>query len=529
LGNSYRHLAGNALNLPLIFVKGEGHGHDADSYVGYYDFAVKCFQYYGCRHFKESKIQEVAEVRGTSIPVTVRKNSPVRVLYTIESLANTKAYWVKIDGRQDENLIGTIDASVDGQTIVVKTSNVDAYSLYLMQAPLDSNEPVEIIENGHSLGFVTNGVFTKRTEKYINATMLKNEHLHGPVWDAFTDPYVVVWGNSGGDIELSEINEQIAKSLTGSGPIFTDANVPEELFDSHNLVLVGTLESNLWLSKISRQLPVLIKDGDVIAGDKRYSGPDMGFILVYPNPINPNTYAVVFSGTSLRAMMNISTVYSQMKSLRPADVGVFEITKTGSIKWHIIEKFNTVWGWHDEWDRILAETNKKHPHGQWRRWVARALRKQLKVDVVVCEDPLLFADPISAGQITYRDLFNSFRNKWIVTISVTGKSLRALLTVPFTDISKREVNAPIIDGVSLIKNPADDGEKILGINELIHDKIYTVALPEKCINGDRIGLVFKYYDIVDQVYLVPTLKKHLESNSTVNIDSQLDRLKLDIF
>ena len=91
------------------------------------------------------------------------------------------------------------------------------------------------------------------------------------------------------------------------------------------------------------------------------------------------------------------------------------------------------------------------------------------------------------------------------------------------------MNAPIIDGVSLIKNPADDGEKILEINELIHDKIYTVALPEKCINGERIGLVFQDYNIVNQMYLVPILKEHLKTDSKANIDKELDSLKLAIF
>jgi hypothetical protein len=526
LTSTYRYMAGNALNLPLIFVKG---GHNEPHYIAYYDFAVKCFRYQGCRHLEYSKTRTTAQVRGGPLPEAVREKSPQRVLYTIESLGNQRAYWVKIDGRQDENLIGTIDASVDGQTIVVKTSNVDAYSLYLVQAPLDSNKPVEIVENGQSLGLVTNRIFTKRTGKYVNAAILKNERLHGPVQDAFTDPYVVVWGSGDQDIGFSNVSERFAESLANGASCFADTNMPEELIESHNLILIGTAESNLWLSKICKDLPVQVEEGQIVAGGTSYDGPDMGFIFVYPNPINPNRYAVVFCGTSSRAMMSISTAYSQMKSLRPADVGVFEITKTGSIKWHIIEKFNTVWGWHDEWDRVLAETNKKHPHGQWRQWVTRALRKQLEVDVAVCEDPLLFADPISVGQITYRDLFNSFRNKWIVTISITGKSLRALLTVPFTDISKREVNAPIIDGVSLIKNPADDGEKILEINELIHDKIYTVALPEKCINGERIGLVFQDYNIVNQMYLVPILKEHLKTDSKANIDKELDSLKLAIF
>jgi hypothetical protein len=526
LGNSYRHLAGNALNLPLIFVKG---GHDQDPLVGYYDFAVKCFQYRICRHFRYSKTQNTMEARGALMPQAVRNKNPQRVLFTIESLHNPRAYWVQVNGREDENLIGTIDASVDGQTIFVKTNNVDAYSLDLVQAPLYANKPVKIVENGQNLGFATDRIFTRRAEKYVDTAYIKNERLHGPVWDAFTDPYVVVWGIGSEDKGLSKASEEFAKSLANGGLCFADANMPEELAGSHNLILVGTAESNLWLSKIRGELPVRIEKGQIAAEGKRYDGRDMGFILVYPNPINLQKYVAVFSGASSRAMANISEAYSQMKSIRPADVGIFEITDTGSIKWHIIEKFNTVWSWHGEWDRVLAVANMKHPKWRWSQWIARTVREQLEVDVVVCEDPFTFEDSVPSGQITYRDLFNTFKNVWFTKVKINGKSLRVLLTVPFMDISKREVDAPVIDGVSLLKGATGAEEKVLAINELVNDAVYTVALPERCLNGQRIGLVFQNYDIVEQTYLMPMLKEYLESNSEINIDDQLDRLKFRIY
>lgn len=526
LGNSYRHLAGNALNLPLIFVKG---GHNEDPLVGYYHFAVQCFQYHGSRHFKYSKTQNIKQTRGAPVPEAVRKRNPQRVLYTIESLRNPRAYWVTIIGREDENFPGTLDACVWGQTVLVKTENIDAYSLDLAQAPIDADRQVEIIENSRSLGLVKDKLFIRKSEKYVDASYIKNQHLHGPVCDAFTDPYVVVWGSGIEDKGFSKVSERIAKSLSKGGPCFVDVNMPEELANSHNLVLVGTAESNLWLSKICDDLPVRVEQGQIITQDKRYDGRDMGVILIYPNPFNPERYAVVFSGTSSLAMANISKAYSEMKSLRPADVGVFEITTRGSIKWHIMEKFNTVWDWHDKWDRILAKVDKKHPKWQWRQWIAKVIREQLETDVVVCEAPFVFKDSELAGQITYRKLFNVVRNDWIMKIRLDGNNLRKLLMVPFNDISKREVAAPVVDGISLVRNPLDAGEKVLAINELVDGAIYTVALPEKCINGQRMGLLLQDYQIVDQVYLVPILEDYLTRNVKADIDAQLDSLKFNIF
>jgi hypothetical protein len=525
LGNSYRELAGNAFNLPLIFVKG---GHNEDPLIGYYDFAVKCFQYHGCRNFKHSKTQDTVSARGAGVPQAVRERSPQRVLFTIESLDNPRAYWVKVGGREDENLPGTIDVCVWGQTILVKTENIDAYSLDLSQAPIDANRPVEIIENRRSLGFITDQTFTKSAEKYAAAEYIKNENLHGPVWNAFAEPYVVVCGTGGGDEDFCEVSESIGESIRQGGPCYADVNVPAELINTHNFILVGTPESNLWLSRICKQLPVQIERGQITIGDKSYKGRDTGLILIYPNPLNPKKYAVVFSGTSSKAMASIPNSYSQMRSLRPADVGIFELADSGSTRWHIIEKFNTVWNWHDKWDRILTTADKEHPKWQWRQWVAKVIREQLESDVVVCEDPFISTDSGFAGQITYRDLFNNLRNDWIVKIRLDGSNLRKLLMVPFNDISKREVAAPIIDGISLVKSTPDVGEKVLAIDELVDDITYTVALPERCINGQRVGLVLQDYQIVGQAYLVPVLGEYLSKSVNTDIDTQLDSLKYNI-
>jgi hypothetical protein len=527
LGNSYRYLAGNALNLPLVFTKG---GHNEESSIGFYNYTAKCFQYYGCRYFKCSKILNTIHARGTPIPKVVREKSPRRVLYTIESLDNSKAYWVKIDGREDENLLGTIDACVDEQTILVKTSNVDAYSLDLIHAPLDSNKPVKIIEDGQSLGFVTEQVFTKRSKKYIDTAYIKNDQVHGPVWDAYTDPYVVIYGSGGGDAPFIKTCKDTAEKLARGAPCYADVNMPKKMMFDHNLILVGTVESNSWLARISGDLPVQMKHGRIhTTNGKLFNGDDLAYVVIYPNPMNPDKYAVVYSATSDKAMANMFRVYSQMRTSIPADVGIYEVTKQGSIKWHISERLNTIWDWHGEYKKVLAVIDRDHPKWQWKQWVANVVKKHMCVDVVICEDHLRNSDALSPGKKTYRDFFNAFQNAWFTKVKIDGKSLRAVLMVPFGSISKREVNAPIIDGICLVKIPMATGEESLAINELVDETIYTVAFSEKCLNGERMGLALQDYDIVDLKYLMPIFKEFLKSNSKLNIDDQLDSLKFNIY
>jgi hypothetical protein len=188
-----------------------------------------------------------------------------------------------------------------------------------------------------------------------------------------------------------------------------------------------------------------------------------------------------------------------------------------------------VWGWHDEWDQVLAMVNKKHPKWRWRQWIAKIVRERLEVDVVICEDPFQFEDTTLFGQITYRDLFTTFKNVWFTKVRINGKSLRTLLTVPFTSISKKEVETQVIEGVSLLGQATSGHKKVLALSELADDTIYIAAMPEKCLNGDRLGVVLEDYKIIDQTYLIPVLREWLESNSGVDIDSQLDSLELRIY
>lgn len=518
VGNSFRHLIGNLYNIPIIYVNTIYQEGDV---AGYFNFGVKCFTYFGCKDFQYNWEQVIPQFGGYKEPLLLRENNPHRILYSIDSLSNQNAYWIRIDGRINENLTGTIDTCVWGQTVLVKTKNVDAYTLKLAHAPLDVNRPIEIIENGQSIAFVKDNIFTKKSEKYQNVTSVKNNILNGPVWDVFTDPYVIVWGS-----KLPAEMKRVVESLSNGAPSFSDSNFPDELIDSHNIVLIGTSESNSWLEKISGQLPVKMESDQIIANSKKYDNSDMGCILVYPNPMNSNKYVAIFSGTSKKAINQLPNAYSQMKSIRPADVGIFKVAEDNSIKWFVLEKFDTVWNWHNEWEQVLSNIEKKHPKWQWHQWFAKAIKKQLNVDVVICEDPFLFESSELAGQITYRDIFNFFRNDWILKIEIKGSDLKNFLAVPFKDITKRTIDNLVIEGVSLV---ASKQSTDIGIGDLESDKVYKVALPEKCLNGQRIGVELKDYKIIEDDHVISLLKEYLNDNSDSNIDAQLDSIKPKIY
>jgi hypothetical protein len=524
LGNTYRYLAGNALNLPFVLVKG---AHEEGEYLAYFDFATKCFEYRDCRHFASSWDRTPAQVRGVAVPQATRERSPRRVSYTIESLRNPSAYWLTIGGREDENQLGAVDACVDGQTVRVTTDNVDAYALNLAQAPVDANQLVRILENGRSVDTVTGPVFSRTSEKYRGGGRVKTSRLPGPLSDVFTDAYVVAWGGSD-DSAVVTAAEEVARSLAGQGPCLADTDLPGQLVRTHNLILVGTPDSNRWLAKVDPSMPVRIVADRITAGRREYEGRDLGYMLIYPSPLNAQRYVAVFSATSARAMARLGEAYAQIKWIRPADVGVFQITADGGIQWHVLETFNTVWSWHEKYDRPLVTVKREHPTWQWQQWLARMLRRLLQTDVVVYENPFLFGSPPPVGRMTYRDVFNTFKNYWISKVEIDGADLRSLVGSPLGGGPDPKAATRIIDGVSLITATDHMGEKVLAVSDLKDGRTYTAAMSEKCLKGE-LGVVPQTYRIVDQRYLIPTLMAYLEADADRDIDAELDQFVFTIF
>ena len=114
-------------------------------------------------------------------------------------------------------------------------------------------------------------------------------------------------------------------------------------------------------------------------------------------------------------------------------------------------------------------------------------------------------------------------------IRISGKSIKQLLTLPFGDISKRELAEIVVDGVSLVTQEEDCGGQVLAIGDLENEKKYTVALPCEVINGNRMGMAVEDYEIIGECWLVPLLKDYLCANRSLNIDAQLDCYRLDVF
>ena len=350
--------------------------------------------------------------------------------------------------------------------------------------------------------------------------------MHGPICNVFTDAYTVLY-TDGKDSNETEGIKAIAKQIAGTGPCLPEGKLSDEIIQNHNLVLIGRAYKCQFLNKICNSLPVQIGKNKIVFEDQTVSG-DVGLMMIYPNPKNPDKYIALILGGSSRSVKKLPEIWKNDLKNSQADIAIFKVASDNKHEFVRLEKFNTVWGWHDHWSQPLATVSKQHPKLRWRQWIGHVVRTQLDADVMISEEVFKGLEIPKHERITLRDLNRILKNQWFVKIKLKGRELKTLLTKSIATIGLPKAKAinPIIDGVSFIKGNA--GSDCLHLSQIKADQYYMVALPEKLINGSRIGVILKDYEVVGDGYLIQLLHDYLKSRENLEIDSELEKMELII-
>lgn len=522
-GNSYRHLAGNAFNLPIKY--DNAHPENVEQ-TAYFQFAIKCFTYNNCQYFEYSNSHDLTVRRGLDIPQSRKVSSPKCVQYTIESLQSPKLHWVTVLGREDENYVARIEASVDGQKIILNRKNIDAYQVDLKLTPLDHTQPMTITDNGKSISVAPQEIFTYQSSKYDQAKYVKNSQLHGPISDVFTDAYTVLYTH-GKDSKQTKKIATIAKQIAGTGPCIPEGDLSDEIIQNHNIVIVGRTGKSQIFNQISDRLPIHAESNKIAFDGQSISG-DIGVMMIYPNPLNPKKYIALILASSNLALKKISNVWKSDIANAKVDVAVFKVGSENKYDFIRMEKFNTVWGWHDHWSVPLAQVSKGYPKWRWRQWIAHVMRHQLESDVTISEEIIEKPELLSDETITLRDLNKILKDQWFVKIKLNGKEFRRLLMQSASKnmAGNNKTENPVVDGICFIKSMADPD--CMHISDIKADQNYTIAMPYKAVNGSRIGMILKDYEIVGDGYLLQMLYDYLKNRDSLGLDSELEKMKLTI-
>ncbi len=282
-----------------------------------------------------------------------RCKNPKRVSFTTENLKTNRAYWVELTQFNKYESPGTIQADINGQTINVSIKNIYNYKLYLNDKLLDCNKPVRIIENNNIIfnnRLNNDAIFVRR--KISPHTLVKRPGLSGPLWDIYSSSSLLVYGTKSADKLMTEAAKECAESFAYpkwmepvTFKIVPDTNVNKSDIEMNNLVLFGNEQSNQLLAKIKDALPVSI-DGNIVRfANKQYKAEDIGYVLIYPNPLNHDKYVAVFAASTPRALNCFDKIWPAFNSVpRKNDFGVFEYRDNNKgIEWLKKGIFNSNW------------------------------------------------------------------------------------------------------------------------------------------------------------------------------------------
>jgi predicted esterase len=233
-----------------------------------------------------------------------KTNNPDTLSFSTWELKYNKSFWLTINdiiqGRK-----ATVMARFDrlNNKLFFTTSNVLSLSINTRQLNLNPKNRLTVFINGSTVfsGFSNNiTVNIPNTELKYSP---KNTLTEGPENNFFANPFMVISGTQG-NIHLRKLFDaavDIFKQdwqthfFEDTCRLKKDNEISKDDILKYNLLLIGSKETNQFFQKIAPMLPVEISDDKIKIGSHVYKGKNLSFMMIYPNPLNPQKYILVGS------------------------------------------------------------------------------------------------------------------------------------------------------------------------------------------------------------------------------------------
>jgi poly(3-hydroxybutyrate) depolymerase len=382
-------------------------------------------------------LNEIEEILGNYR----RTRFPKEVTLISTGLRHNRAYWVRIDSFERYSEPARLQARLDGNTIEISSTNVRALTLFLSPNLLEMSDSVRVKQNGQ-LVFAGKPQAEVRVGSQVTSGLHKEHGLSGPLSDMFYEPFLVVYGTQGDDKQEIDAARKEAEAIRIKGlrgvrfytvPVKSDREMTAEDIEKFHLLLVGTSKSNLVLSRIQNQLPVRVEGGTLVAGDHRFAGEDVGYRLIYPNPLNPQKYVVVCAAVTYKGLEGLSSIplpnFGWNARVTEPDVVVTDHRANS-----LYPRYLAAWVFDNHWQledrsavvaRLEAPLSRVGIECTWGDFRADAMREAARADIALVEvDDHLYPQEFLAGPVTWADLSMANNYAPIYTFQATGAELR---------------------------------------------------------------------------------------------------------
>jgi hypothetical protein len=226
---------------------------------------------------------------------------PKEVSFSTNQLKYNNAYWFTI--LEKSNGVANVEAKVnsDNNTINISSKNINSFELDLEILPYNKSLPLKVYEN-NELVFdkLAQGKALRLGKEYEINKLRKTPTLEGPFADALVHNFILVKGTIGKNEEKLMISN-LADSINAmwNNKYFNPCQLKEDIaitatdITKSNIILLGNFSSNKTLNQIQDKIPLSIDSKGITLGNKQVLGEDLGFYMVYPNPLNPQKYVAI--------------------------------------------------------------------------------------------------------------------------------------------------------------------------------------------------------------------------------------------
>jgi pimeloyl-ACP methyl ester carboxylesterase len=302
-------LAGNALNVPVKIFQGEidpvvpaTETRRWHKRLGEAGVKSEYVEYPGIRH----NSWDIAYRDGAIFDwfsQFKRVHFPDRVTFSARAYKYGSAYWVRFDSLTPGTLSG-IDARFTAKKrLVIKTSDLYAFTLSLKGHPMAAGPGVlRLTLDGAELQIrSTDSISLSKTLKgwgvlkaAVVAPDAKRVGSEGPIADALSTRHIYIYG-AGGSPDVQELQRRKAVAQQAADwstsrlrlmltfRVLADTEAKAVDLQNANLVLFGTKETNTFIAKHADRLPLSLNAG----------AADYGLMYVYPVE---GRYIVIVSG-----------------------------------------------------------------------------------------------------------------------------------------------------------------------------------------------------------------------------------------
>ncbi|HKL31644.1 MAG TPA: prolyl oligopeptidase family serine peptidase, partial [Tangfeifania sp.] len=225
---------------------------------------------------------------------------------------SASGYWLTIHQQEEPLEFSSVDFKQKNDTITGSATNVAAIEFHLSELEFEK-KPVIIIDDQALTPENTNNILLKKESNEWKISTSnpaeKNPVRNGGFKNAFDNHVVFVYA-TGGNREETEWYRNKARfdaetfqyKANGSIEVIADREFIPADYPDRNVVLYGNADNNRAWELVLNEIPVVVRDGEIVFGDNILKGDDMGAFFIYPRSDSDTASVGVVAGTGIQGM-----------------------------------------------------------------------------------------------------------------------------------------------------------------------------------------------------------------------------------